>query len=41
METYLDIYDIKNSQEQDKHGENCEKYSFCPQFQLFLQNPRN
>ena len=25
METYLDIYDVKNSQDQDKHGENCEK----------------
>ena len=25
METYLDIYDMKNSQEHDKHGGNCEK----------------
>ena len=32
MKTYLDIYDVKNSQEQDEHGENCEKYFFCPHF---------
>ena len=41
MKTYLDIYDVKNSQEQDEHGENCEKYFFRPHSKLFLQNPRN
>ena len=28
MKTFLDIYDVKNSQEQDEHGENCKKYIF-------------
>ena len=41
MKTYLDIYDVKNSQEQDEHGENWEKYFFRPHFLLFHQNPRN
>ena len=36
MKTYLDIYDVKNSQKQDEHGENCEKYVYHPHFQLFL-----
>ena len=38
METYLDIYDVKkNSQEQDKHGENCEKYFFVLFFIFFFK----
>ena len=35
MKTYLDIYDVKNSQEQDEHGENCEKYFFLSSFLTF------
>ena len=32
MKTYLDIYDVRNSQEQDEHGKNCEKYFVLPNF---------
>ena len=37
MKTYLDIYDVKNSQEQDEHGENCEKYFFVLIFNFFFK----
>ena len=32
MKTYLQIYDVKHSQEQEKHGENWEKCFFHPHF---------
>ena len=32
MKTYLDIYDVKNSQKHDEQGENYEKYHFHPPF---------
>ena len=28
MKNHLDIYDVKDPQEQDEHGENCEKNHF-------------
>ena len=28
MKTHLDIYDVKNPQEHDEHGENSEKHHF-------------
>ena len=37
MKTYLDIYDVKNSQEKDEHGENCEKYLFALIFNFFFK----
>ena len=32
MKTYLDIYDVKNFQEHNEYGENCEKRRFHPHF---------
>ena len=37
MKTYLDIYDVKSSQEQDEHGEICEKYFFVLIFNFFFK----
>ena len=37
MKPYLDIYDIKNSQEQDEHDENCENYFFVLVFNFFFK----
>ena len=36
MKTYLDIYGVKNSQEQDEHGENCEKSLFVLNSNFFF-----
>ena len=37
MKSCLDIYDVKDSQEQDEHGGNCEKYFFRPNFNFFFK----